>query len=115
MFLTSRRESFGEHFGWCSDRFGVYKVEPAVDPLNLNGDRGVLRGGAFSYDSAYVRSAYRHKYLQRLRSDNHEFLSHFEKGFKFTVLVQGFPPAAAKSGKCTPHGLCAAVCRDLTT
>ncbi|MEL6107250.1 MAG: formylglycine-generating enzyme family protein, partial [Planctomycetota bacterium] len=50
----------GNVWEWCGEKFGRYNPTEVVDPVGpLIGELRVLRGGAFSKDAAFARSAYR--------------------------------------------------------
>ena len=49
----------GNVFEWCNDRYGVYGGD-ATDPIGvLDNENRVIRGGGFSYEAVYCRSAAR--------------------------------------------------------
>ena len=53
----------GNVWEWCQDRFGSYPAGPSTDPQGAtSGDSRVLRGGAWTSDAKYCRSAMRHNH-----------------------------------------------------
>ncbi len=54
-------EMHGNVWEWCQDRFGSYPVEPVI--------KRVVRGGSWSNDGGYVRSAIRSRNVSDYRSD----------------------------------------------
>ncbi|MBL8392583.1 MAG: formylglycine-generating enzyme family protein [Candidatus Accumulibacter sp.] len=57
-------EMHGNVYEWCADRYGDYPTEPQVDPQGpQTGDGRVLRGGSWSGNGRFVRSAYRYGYV----------------------------------------------------
>lgn len=53
----------GNVWEWVSDRYGAYAAEPQQDPQGADkGASRVLRGGSWSLDARYARSAYRSSY-----------------------------------------------------
>ncbi len=69
-------DMLGDVFEWCQDRPLAYRPDRTgllVDDMNrheyINADR-LLRGGAFSYHAANVRSAFRVRYAPTSRNSN---------------------------------------------
>jgi formylglycine-generating enzyme len=48
---------------WCQDHYGPYPIQPATDPLRLDGVSRVVRGGSWAVDPAEGRPSTRGKYL----------------------------------------------------
>jgi formylglycine-generating enzyme required for sulfatase activity len=50
----------GNVYEWCLDWYGPYNLAESVDPMGpKSGDRRVVRGGCWFFDSRFCRSAYR--------------------------------------------------------
>jgi formylglycine-generating enzyme required for sulfatase activity len=65
---------------WCNDRYGTYLTDVIVNPTGpLDGETHVLRGGCWSFDESFLRSAFR---WYGTPSHKHGFLL---KSFKNTL------------------------------
>lgn len=61
----------GNVWEWCSDRYGEYPQIAVVDPVGPEeGSRRVARGGSWSYDATYCRSAMRFRRIPSIPPDN---------------------------------------------
>ena len=59
----------GNVFEWCQDWHGQYASDSVVDPVGPDtGEFRVMRGGAWVFDGAYCRSAYRLRYHESFAS-----------------------------------------------
>jgi formylglycine-generating enzyme required for sulfatase activity len=54
-------DMLGNVFEWTEDAYSDYSRHSKNNPLNLSGDKGVIRGGAWNYHPNDVRCAYRFK------------------------------------------------------
>ena len=52
----------GNLWEWCLDAYGPYSETPQANPVSYDGDKFVLRGGAWAYLSAYCRTTCRDGY-----------------------------------------------------
>ena len=52
-------DMIGNAAEWVSDRHKSYRLEKAQDPMELNGDSAIARGGSFADGPARSRAAYR--------------------------------------------------------
>ena len=60
----------GNVWEWCQDRYGDYPSGPLTDPVgSSSGADRVIRGGSWSYNARYCRSAYRYRDKPGYRSD----------------------------------------------
>ncbi|MCP4282811.1 MAG: formylglycine-generating enzyme family protein, partial [Alteromonas sp.] len=71
----------GNVFEWCQDKFGDYSKLPVTDPINQGEDvdeaaARVLRGGSWSSNAHYCRSA--------SRDLNHADVAYFIIGLRVT-------------------------------
>jgi len=58
----------GNVFEWCQDWYGTYDSGPDTDPAGpTSGSYRVIRGGSWSSDSGYCRSAFRNYYTPGFR------------------------------------------------
>ncbi len=53
----------GNVMEWCQDLYGPYPLQPASDPLRLEGVSRVVRGGSWAVEASEGRPATRGKYL----------------------------------------------------
>ncbi len=49
----------GNVWEWCADRYGVYSAVPVTDPIGIESDRRVARGGSWGDGSTRIRVANR--------------------------------------------------------
>jgi formylglycine-generating enzyme required for sulfatase activity len=78
----------GNVLEWCSDWYGKYPHGAVTDPVGPSSrSRRVFRGGSYSFDAEFCRSAYRNWYDPAIRNDNFGFRLALEEEEEDTIYL----------------------------